>query len=174
MNMEILFSDDDIKASITQISYEINTTSEYWDDENVFICVLNGGFMFYSDLIRQINMPVYCDFIRIKSYINDQNQTKPIILKDLELNVRNKNVFLVDDILDSGNTMNALVNHCLNKQPLSINVVTLFKRKNTFFENKFGNIHIGSYIQDDIWLYGYGMDNNGLSRNQNKVLFKYI
>ena len=146
MSTEILFDEKQIQEKIKNLSHQININPNYWINDNIFICVLNGGFMFYSDLVKHISFPIECDFIRIKSY-NNTTQTKPVILKDIELNIENKNIFIIDDILDSGNTIKFLIDYFLNKKPFQINIVTLFKREKTIFENKFGDSYEGFYVK---------------------------
>lgn len=165
MSTKVLFNEQQIQAAVKSTAYDLNTNTDLWSEDNVFICVLNGGFMFYSDLVKQIGFPFECDFIRTKSYVTNQSQVKPVVTKDIEINVEDKNIFLVDDILDSGNTMKFLLNHFLTKRPLSINIVTLLTREGTKFENRFGKVYSPLYIDDTSWVIGYGMDDNGLHRN---------
>ena len=172
MNTKVLFNEQQIQDAVKSVAYELNTTTEYWGENNVFVGVLTGGFMFYTDLVKQISFPIECDFVRTKSYVTNQSQVKPIVTKDIELDVEEKNIFLIDDILDSGNTMKFLLNHFLAKKPLSINIVTLFTREGVKFENRFGKTYASLYVEDNSWLCGYGMDDNGLSRNTSYVFVK--
>ena len=172
MNTKILFNEQQIQDAVKTISYDINTSTDYWSEQNVFVGVLTGGYMFYSDLVKQIKFPIECDFIRTKSYVTNQSQIKPVVTKDTETNLEDKNIFLIDDILDSGNTMKFLLNHFLSKKPLSINIVTLLTREGIKFENRFGKIYSGLYIEDDSWVVGYGMDDNGLYRNTPYIFVK--
>lgn len=172
MNTTVLFNEQQIQDTIKIIAQDLNTTLDYWSEDNVFVGVLNGGFMFYSDLVKQIQFNIECDFVRTKSYVTNKSQVKPIVTKDTECSLEDKNIFLVDDILDSGNTMNALLDHFLKKKPLSINIITLLTREGVKFENRFGKIYNGLYIEDDSWVCGYGMDDDGLSRNVPYVFIK--
>jgi hypoxanthine phosphoribosyltransferase len=172
MNTKILFNEQQIQDAVKTVALELNTTTDYWGENNAFIGVLTGGFMFYTDLVKHIRFNIECDFIRAKSYVTNEHQVKPIVTKDIEIDVENKNVFLVDDILDSGHTMKHLINHFINKKPLSINVITLFTREGTVFENRFGKVYNSLYIEDNSWLCGYGMDDDNLSRNVPYVFVK--
>jgi hypoxanthine phosphoribosyltransferase len=172
MNTKILFNEQQIQDAVKAVAYDLNTTTDYWGENNVFVGVLTGGFMFYTDLIKQISFPIECDFIRTKSYVTNQSQVKPVVTKDIELDAEEKNIFLIDDILDSGNTMKFLLNHFLAKKPLSINIVTLFTREGIKFENRFGKLYSSLYVEDNSWLCGYGMDDNGLYRNIPYVFVK--
>jgi hypoxanthine phosphoribosyltransferase len=172
MNTKVLFNEQQIQDAVKAVAYDLNTTTDYWSENNVFVGVLTGGFMFYTDLVKQIGFPIECDFIRTKSYVTNQSQIKPMVTKDIELNIEEKNIFLIDDILDSGNTMKFLLNHFLAKKPLSINIVTLFTRDGIKFENRFGKMYTSLYVKDESWLVGYGMDDNSLYRNLPYVFVK--
>ena len=78
----------------------------------VFVCIIKGGFMFFSDLIKKVHYPIEVDFIKCSSY-DGQLQQDLTIHNDIEADVKDKTVFLVDDILDTGNTMKALKKHLI-------------------------------------------------------------
>ena len=134
----------------------------------IMVGLLNGCFAFYSDLVRAMPIDIECDFMRVKSYVN-KKQGDIQITKDLETAIKGKHVYIVDDILDSGNTMAKVIEYLQIKWPKSINVVTLLKRKNTPFKLKNYNVEgteaFGFEI-DDEWVVGHGMDNDkGYMRN---------
>lgn len=150
----------DITKYVRVIGKRIN---DDWKDVNepiVFVCVLNGSFLFFADLVRQINLKMEIDFIRVKSYLN-REQGDLVVTKDLETKIKGKHVFVVDDIADSGNTLNATIPFLQVKQPKSIQTVTLLKRYNS----KFTPNYYGYEIHHNEWFYGYGMDLNGHQRN---------
>ena len=96
----------------------------------VLVCILNGGFMFFSDLVKQINIPIEVDFIRCKSYYG-KKQGDLVVTKDLETKIKNKHIYLVDDILDSGNTMKAVSKFFLQiKEPKTITPVAAIYKEN--------------------------------------------
>jgi hypoxanthine phosphoribosyltransferase len=141
-----------------------NISDEHRGDKTpvVMVCVLNGGFMFYTELVKALTTDIECDFVRVKSYVSKNNQGDIKITKDLEIPIKGKHVYLVDDIFDSGNTIKALIEFIKIKNPKSINVVTLAKRKKTEpLENM-----VWGFEVDEEWLCGMGMDNeNGHLRN---------
>lgn len=141
------------------------------DDKSpvVFICLLNGGFMFFSDLVKNCKFDFECDFMRVKSYVGKKKQGDIKITKDLEVPIKGKNIYLVDDIFDTGNTMKAVVEYLNLKKPSSINLVTLAKRKinkwNPKEPEEVDTFRYG-FDLDEEWVIGYGMDNDkGLCRN---------
>ena len=128
----------------------------------VMVGLLNGCFAFYSDLVRAMPLDVECDFMRVKSYVN-RKQGDIQITKDLETRIKGKHVYLVDDILDSGNTMNAVLDYLQVKKPASISIVTLITRETSPTPEQ-KSYH--AFTIKDEWIVGYGMDNDkGHMRN---------
>ena len=128
----------------------------------IMVGLLNGCFAFYSDLVRAMPLDVECDFMRVKSYVN-RKQGDIQITKDLETRIKGKHVYLVDDILDSGNTMNAVLDYLQVKKPSSISIVTLITRETSPTPEE-KSYH--AFTIKDEWIVGYGMDNDkGHMRN---------
>ena len=128
----------------------------------IMVGLLNGCFAFYSDLVRAVPLDVECDFMRVKSYVN-RKQGDIQITKDLETRIKGKHVYLVDDILDSGNTMNAVLDYLQVKKPASISIVTLITRETSPIPEQ-KSYH--AFTIKDEWIVGYGMDNDkGHMRN---------
>jgi hypoxanthine phosphoribosyltransferase len=139
----------------------------------VMIGVLNGAFMFYSDLVRNMDIDVECDFIRVKSY-NGKERGDIRITKDIETSLAGKIVYIIDDILDSGETLKWVSRYCFLKGAKNINLVTLLKRK----QNKWKPKSTGSHVQtfkygfeiDNEWVIGYGLDSTyGYKRNLKSI-----
>lgn len=128
----------------------------------VMLCLLNGGFMFFSDLVKEIDIDVECDFMRVKSYIKrDQGDIK--ITKDLETPIKGKHVYIVDDIFDTGSTISAVQQFLEIKEPATLSLVTLLTRKNS---PKAAIKHLNAFTIGDTWVMGFGLDNeNGYGRN---------
>jgi hypoxanthine phosphoribosyltransferase len=134
------------------------------EEPPVFICVLNGAFMFFTDLVKQVG-DCEIDFVSAKSY-DGVKQGEIRILKSITVDIKDKDVYLIDDIYDSGNTMNRLIKHLQYNNPKSITPVTLFKKH----YSKHPDLVYGFELTNEHWLIGYGLDaENGLKRNQ-----KYI
>jgi len=123
------------------------------------ICILNGSIHFFSDLTRALGVTSEIDFIRLKSYSGQDNSGGVICLKDLELDLQNKQVYLVDDICDTGSTILEALFMINSRRPAEVKVVTLFKRKNGVDLTDFCGFQI-----DAEFIYGYGLDNNGIQR----------
>ena len=165
--MKLLFDKKEIEFQTKIIAKKI--TDDHRGDKTpiVMVGLLNGAFMFYSDLVRNLDVDVECDFMRVKSYVGKKKQGDIQIIKDLETSIKGKHVYLVDDILDSGNTMRAMVEYLEVKHPASISSVTLLTRKDSpvITPKSYEAFTIG-----DEWVVGYGMDNEkGYARNYDGV-----
>ena len=135
----------------------------------VAVCILNGGFMFFTDFVRAMPIDLECGFMRVKSYASKRKQGDLQITKDLETPIKGKHVYIIDDIFDTGNTMRAVVEYLEVKKPKSLSVVTLLKRKSSpTFEIEYPCYNVLE-IEDE-WVVGYGMDDDkGLCRNYNTI-----
>ena len=164
--MKKVLSDTKLKQELTILANSINLRCEKIGGGITFICVLNGGFMFFSDLVKLIKYPIKIDFIQCKSY-NDMQQQELTIVKDIDSDIRDHTIFIVDDILDSGNTMKHLKTHFKYHGAKNIFTVTAIHKENVDFPF---NYYI--YKQPDNvnpWYVGYGMDDKGYNRNLNSI-----
>ena len=166
--MTELFSAEEIRFQSQLLAKKISDDHRNDGSPVIMVGLLNGAFAFYSELVKHISIDVECDFMRVKSYVN-RKQGDIQITKDLETRIKGKHVYIVDDILDSGNTMAKVIEYLQIKWPKSINVVTLLKRKNTPF--KLENYQVEGtesygFEIDDEWVVGFGMDDDkGYCRN---------
>lgn len=157
-----MFTRKQIQARVEELATHIS--NNHLDPLNppVMICVLKGGFMFFSDLVKNINIDCEIDFVKVKSY--DGTERKEIkVSSPLTVSIVGKDVYLVDDFLDSGNTIKHLIWWLNLHTPNSIIPVTLLKRYNS---PKLENHLYGFKVKGNNFLYGYGMnDLDGLGRN---------
>ena len=134
----------------------------------VMVGLLNGAFMFYADLVRNMSIDVECDFMRVKSYVSKNKQGDIQITKDLETPIKGKHVYLVDDIYDTGNTMKAVIDYLEVKHPASISIVSLVTRETSPIPKQ-PSYH--AFTIKEEWLVGFGMDNDkGYARNYPSIL----
>ena len=145
-----LFTEIELKNKVGEIAFNLKKRKH--NSPPVFICVLNGAFMFFTDLVKQVG-ECEIDFINAKSYEGTTQGTVKII-DSIKVNIEGKDVYLVDDIYDSGNTMNKLVSHLTAYNPKSITPITLFKKHTA--NNP--NLIYGFELQNEHWLVGYGLD----------------
>jgi hypoxanthine phosphoribosyltransferase len=163
MKPQILFTELELQNKVGEIAY--NILKKEHDFPPVFICVLNGAFMFFTDLVKRVD-ECEIDFIRAKSY-NGITQSIVKISKSVEIDISRKDVYLIDDIYDTGETMKALTQHLNLSGPKSITPVTLFKR----WSSHNPDLIYGFELHDESWLVGYGLDDEkGLQRNLKHIV----
>lgn len=158
-----LFTADDIDESIKRISN--NIMNEYSPEEEiVIVCLLKGGLVFTSDLIRKIDRTIHVDFILASSYGNNFESSGNINIKlDISMDIHNKNVIVIDDIIDTGNTLFEIKKHLQKKNPKSIELCCLLDKS----ERRVKDINI-DYVGlpcPNKFVVGYGMDAYGIYRN---------
>ena len=172
--MEIVLSKKEINEGIQKIADIIN--KKHKDDPTpiLMVCVLRGGFMFFSDLLKKIKVDIEIDFLRCSSYKGRFQIKKVGVSQGIWENPDKKHIYIIDDILDSGNTMKAIVEY-LN-QPLkdgtetdvkSIKTVTVIYKQNVDFPD---TLRIFDVENLDDWYIGYGMDDDkGFNRNLEEI-----
>ena len=118
---------DEIAELVKELARRIS--SDYRGRELILIAVLKGAFVFLSDLIRQISIPVKVDFIRVASYGSNTTSSGQIQLtKELEIDIKNKDVLIVEDIIDTGLTLGYLVDYLKSFKPYTVKVCTLLDK----------------------------------------------
>jgi len=151
----ILVTESAIKRRVRKLGREIEAT--YGDEEITVISIINGAILFTADLLREISNPVRLDCIRISSYRNQTKSIgKPQMIHSLSLDVSNRHVLLIDDILDTGKTL-AMVTATIKKlNPASLKTCVLLDkigRREVTFDSEF----VGFEIPDK-FVVGYGLD----------------
>ena len=157
----------ELEAKIEKLGHQLTNKCHEYGGGIVFVCVMKGGFMFFSDLIKYIKYPIEVDFIKCSSYDGQQQQDLTIHY-DIEANIKDKTMFLVDDILDTGGTMKVLKKHFKKLGAKQVETVSAVYKENVDFPN-----HFYIYKQPegvDPWYIGYGMDGpKGYSRNLDTI-----
>ena len=154
--LKLKISSKKIKARVEQIGLEL---SKIYKRENpIFIGVLNGSFMFLSDLIRALSIECEISFLQLKSYDGKKSKGSVDVIKDFDVSLKNRHVVIVEDIINTGTTLKFLLNK-INEIPIkSIKIVTLLIRDNER-PFKFTIDHIGFEISQE-FVVGYGLDYN--------------
>ena len=162
-SVEVLISKDEIKNRITELAEIIS--KDYEGKKITLVCVLKGGFIFLSDLCREITVPVELDFIDVSSYGSSLESSGVIrINKDLENSITGKDVLLTEDIIDSGNTLNFLVGHIKSKLPESLRVCAMLDKRGRRAEGSINADYTGFIIPNE-FVVGYGLDYDQRYRN---------
>tara|TARA_B110000305_G_scaffold35468_1_gene35354 strand:+ start:1288 stop:1824 length:537 start_codon:yes stop_codon:yes gene_type:complete len=158
---QILLTQEVIEKRVQELGKEID--QHYRDREIIIITLLDGAIVFTADLIRNLAIPLRLDCLRVSSYGNSTDpETAPRILSSLKSDVRDKHVLLVDDILDTGNTLQRVWDEVSSKQPASVHSC-VFLDKPERRENGFKADWVGFSIPDE-FVVGYGLDYAGRYR----------
>lgn len=158
-----LISSDEIKKRVSELGCQIS--HDYKDKEVIFISVLNGSFMFTSDLMKEIHTLCSVDFIQISTYGNSTQSSGDFILKkDLSMNIEGKDIIIIEDIIDSGFTLSNLVEFLKSKNPASIKIAA-FIDKPAKRKTKVKADYVGFVINHDYFIVGYGLDFSQKYRN---------
>lgn len=162
-DIEAVFaSEEQLRAKIQDLGAQI--TKDYEGKCPVFVGVLKGCFLFMADLVRACDIPCTVDFMMVSSYKNGTSSTGAVeIVKDLSENIENRDVIIVEDILDSGNTLSYLTRFLRARKPSSIRIVTLMDKP----ERRQADVHADyvGFIIPDAFVVGYGLDYQQKYRN---------
>jgi len=123
---EIIINEGEIRDKIREIGSQIS--KDYAGKDLVLVCVLKGGCVFVADLMRAIDMPLYVDFLSISSYTERSETGAVRIMKDLDIDITNRDVLVVEDIIDTGFTLGYLLRILKARNPASLKVVVLLDR----------------------------------------------
>ncbi len=152
---EILFNEEQIQKRVKEIAAQLD---EHFKGEQItFLCILKGSFMFFSDLLKYIKADVRIDFMQVSSYGSSTTSSGSIkIKKDLDVDIENRNVVVVEDIVDSGITLSNLKEYLLSKKPKDLKICAFLDK----YERRVTDIdvdYIGYKIEDN-FVVGYGLD----------------
>ena len=155
-SIEVLISEEDVRKRIKEMA---DTISEKYKDTSVLLIgILNGSVFFLSDLAQKMSIPVEIDFMAASSYVGTDSTGKVLITKDLERSIKGKHVIIVEDIVDTGQTLHLLCDLLKAKNPLSLEIAALLdkpERRKVCCDADY----IGFQIPDK-FVVGWGMDYN--------------
>ena len=164
MQLKKLIDKKEISNNIKQMGTDI---SKYYQKNPITVLsILKGSLLFTSDLIREIDLQMNIEFLRLTSY--QGTKRKSIKLNDsIDFEIKGKNMLIIEDIIDSGNTIHYIVDELKKHNPNSIKIVTLLFKPSTYnFDMKID--WIGFNIKDD-FVVGYGLDYNEMYRNKKSI-----
>ena len=154
---KVLVSSEDIKNKVEEISKQIS--SDYNGLNPLFVCILKGSVFFTADLLRNITTPAQIDFMCVSSYGSGTTSKGTLNIKfDLSQDIKDKHVIIVEDIIDSGNTLYALKNLLLSRNPASVKICTLLDKPDRRVKD-IAPDYCGFVIPDE-FVVGYGLDYN--------------
>ena len=157
-----LFSESQINEKVGDIAFKMNQEFAKKSDI-VIVSILNGSFIFAADLIRKLNFDFEFDLLRISSYRNSTVSGKIDIQGDLNIDVKNKHVIILEDILDTGNTVTAACNFLIQKGASMVDVSAIVVKSQKYSIPI--PVRYPGLIIEDIFVVGYGLDNAGRYRN---------
>lgn len=153
--LKILYSEEEIRQRVAEMGAELQEKFEGKDP--VFIGVLKGSFIFMADIVRACPIKSDLEFIAVSSYQNSTSSSGVVqITRDLQYDITGRDLVIIEDILDSGNTLAYLSNHFMNKGAKSITIVTLLDKP----ERRTKNIKadLAGFLVPDEFVVGYGLD----------------
>ena len=160
---KILLTEEQIQARITELGEILS--EDYKDKNPIVVGVMKGVVVFYADMIRKIKTPCQMDFMWISSYAGTESTGNMIVRRDVSSDIKGRHVLVLEDIFDTGNSLDYTVKHLLAKEPASVKVCTLLdkpERRNPDITLK--PDYIGFTIPNE-FVVGYGLDFNENYRN---------
>ena len=164
--MKLLIPENEIKDRVKTLGKKI--TKDYKTESPIFIGILNGCYVFMADLLREVSLDTEVDFVKIRSYDGDSSTGTIKFRKDISADIDDRHVIIVEDIIDSGFTINFLVNRLRNSGPKSVAVATmLFKKEVAKLD--FEVDYVGFKIPPE-FVVGYGLDYDEKYRHLKDVM----
>jgi hypoxanthine phosphoribosyltransferase len=158
--------EQEVLAAVDRMAQQIN--SDFQGKTPVLVGVLNGSFMFISDLFKSINIEAEVAFVRLKSYEGMQSSGEVKMALGLDVDLKDRDVILVEDIVDTGKTLHDFLPVLKNMHPASIRIATLLHkpdaRKYPF------EVDYCCFTIPNVFVLGYGLDYDGLGRNTRDIL----
>jgi len=160
---KILISEEEIRAKVQELADVLN--KEYAGKDPIFVGVLKGVVVFFADMIRKITVPCQIDFMCISSYSGTNSTGKAVVSKDVSADIRGRHVVILEDIFDTGNSLQFTYDYLMTKEPASLKICTFLdkpERRNPKVQLKAD--YVGYEIPNE-FVVGYGLDFNEYYRN---------
>ncbi len=162
-NLQVLISEEDIQKRVKELGAQIQ--KDYEGQEITFVSILKGASVFTVDLMRNIDLPIQLEFIRLSSYGNEMRSSGKVKAVDLTLpNLKGKNVIVVDDIIDTGNTANFLISYFKMQHGLDNIKFAALLNKECARKHDI-KVDYSGFVIEDYFVVGYGLDYCGYYRN---------
>ena len=160
---EILLTEEQIKTRIAELGEEL--TREYAGKDPVIVGVLKGVVIFYSDMVRQIKVPCQFDFMWISSYAGTNSTGSMVVKRDVSADIKGRHVLILEDIFDTGTSLDYTYKHLLAKEPASLKVCTLLDKPERRREGITLQPDYTGFVIPNEFVVGYGLDYNERYRN---------
>ena len=160
---KVLLSEEEIQAKVQELAAKLS--EEYADKDPVFVGVLKGVVLFFSDMVKRITIPCEIDFMCISSYGGTNSTGNVVVKKDLSVDIKGRHVVILEDIYDTGNSLDFTYKYLMTKEPASLKICTLLDKP----ERRKPGItlqpeYVGFTVPNE-FVVGYGLDYNEHYRN---------
>jgi len=162
---ELFLSEEDILDAVIRVAEQLN--KEYRDKNPVFVCVLTGAFMFASEVIKRFEWDCEVVFIRLKSYEGIQSKGEVRELQGFVEKIENRNIVILEDIIETGITMMHLLDRMKRQNPASVRIASLFLKPDAL-QKEVRPDYVAYEIKND-FIVGFGLDYDGYGRNLRQV-----
>ena len=159
----ILLTEEQIKARIKELGEELSR--EYAGKNPVIVGVLKGVVIFYADMIREITVPCQMDFMWISSYAGTESTGNMEVKRDVTVDIKDRHVLILEDIFDTGNSLDYTYRHLMFKQPASLKICTLLDKPERRNPNITLKADYTGFTIPNEFVVGYGLDFNEFYRN---------
>ena len=160
---QILLTEAQIQSKIEELGEIL--TKEYAGKDPIVIGVLKGVVVFYADMIRKINVPCQMDFMWVSSYSGTNSTGNMIVRKDVSADIKGRHVLILEDIFDTGNSLDFVVKHLQSKEPASIKICTLLDKPERRNPRVTLKADYTGFTIPNAFVVGYGLDYNEHYRN---------
>jgi hypoxanthine phosphoribosyltransferase len=163
-NMEkILLSEEQLQTRIKELAEQLN--KEYADKDPIFVGVLKGVVMFFGDMVKRINVPCQIDFMWISSYSGTNSSGTMTVKRDVSADIKGRHVVILEDIFDTGTSLDFTYKHLLSKEPASLKVCTLLDKPERRKPGITLQPDYTGFVIPNEFVVGYGLDFNEHYRN---------
>ena len=159
----ILLSEEQIKEKIAELGKILS--EEYRDKNPIVVGVLKGVAIFYADMIREIKVPCQMDFMWVSSYAGTNTTGNMVVKRDVSADIKGRHVLILEDIYDTGNSLDFVYKHLMAKEPASLKICTLLDKPERRREGITVKADYTGFVIPNEFVVGYGLDFNEHYRN---------
>ena len=160
---KILITEEELKARIKELGEEL--TRDYEGKDPVVVGVLKGVVIFYADMIRELKTHCQMDFMWISSYAGTSSTGNMVVRKDVSADIKGRHVLILEDIYDTGNSLDFVYKHLQSKEPASVKICTLLDKPERRREGITLKPDYTGFVIPNEFVVGYGLDYNEHYRN---------
>ena len=159
----VLINEEELQARISQLAAQIS--EEYAGKNPIFVGVLKGVVMFFGDFVKQVTTPCQIDFMWVSSYRGTDSTGNMVVKRDVSADLKGRHVIILEDIFDSGNSLDFTYKHLLSKEPASLKCCTLLDKPGRRNPHVTVQPEYTGFVIPNAFVVGYGLDYNEYYRN---------